>query len=228
MAATFVALGGLLLQNRHFRTERAERLAVEAELAHLRKSDQARKVSAHLTGGGTAPVLLTVINANDVMITAFEAVAIATYPEGGEWKGTFYPRSTVMVVNPGVSTAQLVRPAQGEHLVPARSRFQRRQRRSLSQVRYGRASRGATRLHLAVGPRREVAGRSTALGQIVVCSGLHGLPSGRGSRRSPDLPPSFRSSGWWLQELEGSTSSFSASLPPTSESSSGPSWQTAR
>jgi hypothetical protein len=110
MAATFVALGGLVLQNRHFRTERAERLRLEAEVALLRKSDQARKVSAHLTGGGAAPVQLNVINANDIIITAFEAVAIAEYPEGSKWKGSFYPPGTVMIVNPGSSSGQLEPP----------------------------------------------------------------------------------------------------------------------
>jgi len=111
LAAVFVALTGLVYQNWNLRREREHRLAVEAEASFARKSEQARRVSAHTTGGGTAPVQLNVINASDLMVTDFEAVAFAEYPPGNTWKGSFYPPGIVIVIPPGSGTKQMPSPA---------------------------------------------------------------------------------------------------------------------
>jgi hypothetical protein len=77
-----------------------------------RKSEQARRVSAHTTGGGSEDVFLKIINASGLVVTHFEAVAIAAgYPgAGAQWRGSFYPPGTVFVVEPGVWKGRYVEP----------------------------------------------------------------------------------------------------------------------
>jgi hypothetical protein len=100
VAAVVVALGGLLFQNRSFRQERKDRLETEREASWLRKSEQARKVGAYTSGGGVGAVHLNVVNASELPVTHFEAVATTEYPRGIPWSASFYDPNVVIFLGP--------------------------------------------------------------------------------------------------------------------------------
>ena len=113
IAAVVVASVVFVWQFLSFKAERRHRLAVEADATFLRKAEQARRISAHLVGGGDAPVLLNAINDSGLVATRFQAVAITDgYPgPNDQWRGSFFLPIT-WVLPPGPATpAVLIPPA---------------------------------------------------------------------------------------------------------------------
>lgn len=103
LLAVTVALAALAAQARTVRHERAERDRAQQEASFLRRSEQARRVGAYLTGGGAGPVFLNLINTSEFPVQRFEAVAIADdYPaDGDQWRSSFFPLGRVIVIPPG-------------------------------------------------------------------------------------------------------------------------------
>jgi hypothetical protein len=113
VAAVVVASVVFVWQFLSFKGERRDRLAVEGEATFLRKAEQARRISAHLVGGGDALIHLNAINDSGLVATRLEAVAITDgYPgPNDQWRGSFFPLITWVLVPEPATTAVVVPPA---------------------------------------------------------------------------------------------------------------------
>ncbi len=80
----------------------------------MRRSEQARKVGAYLTGGGSQAVLLNVMNISAFGVYRFEAVAIVEADgdsgENDRWCASFFPTRTTMIIEPGTYPPVQVEP----------------------------------------------------------------------------------------------------------------------